>query len=163
MNNHCVLLTACCVLSKSRLVRSAQYVVRSALLLPALWACGPSQEPSDLRLWSDKRAFRISVEPMPPHALEPARFRIVVRDRTTGQPLQRGEGRIFATSADGANTDDGLAKGDEVGTFYGRLFFVTAGDWAVAIQFRADSTERLERVDWVQSVLGERPPGSEDE
>jgi hypothetical protein len=130
------------------------------LIAPGL-SCGPSQEPTDLRLWSDKRAFRISVDPMPPHALEPARFRIVVRDRVTGQPLQQGEGRIFATSADGANTDDGLAKGEEIGTYYGRLFFVTAGDWAVAIQFRTDSTERLERVDWVQSVLGEREPGTE--
>jgi hypothetical protein len=98
---------------------------------------------------------------MPPRALEPVRFRIVVRDKATGQPLQQGEGRIFATSADGANTDDGLAKGEEVGTYYGRLFFVTAGDWAVAIEFRRDSTERLERVDWVQTVLAEREPGTE--
>jgi hypothetical protein len=132
-----------------------------AALIFAGLACGPSQEPSDLRLWSDKRAFRISSDPMPPRALEPARFRIVIRDRVTGQPLQQGEGRIFATSADGANTDDGLAKGEEVGTYYGRLFFVTAGDWAVAIQFRRDSTERLERVDWVQTVLPEREPGVE--
>jgi hypothetical protein len=132
-----------------------------AALIFAGLACGPSQEPSDLRLWSDKHAFRISSDPMPPRALEPARFRIVIRDRVTGQPLQQGEGRIFATSADGANTDDGLAKGEEVGTYYGRLFFVTAGDWAVAIQFRRDSTERLERVDWVQTVLPEREPGVE--
>lgn len=101
------------------------------------------------------------MDPMPPHALEPALFRIVVRDRNTDQPIEQGEGRIFATSADGANTDDGLAKGKEVGTYYGRLFFVTAGDWAVAIQFRKDSTERLERVDWVQTVLPEREPGAE--
>ena len=51
-----------------------------------------------------------------------------------------------------ANTDDGLQKGKEVGTYYGRLFFVTTGDWAIALQFRRDSASRLERVDWVQTV-----------
>ena len=84
---------------------------------------------------------------------------MVVQDRSTGQPIQNGEGRVFATSVDGANTDDGLAKGEEVGTYYARLFFVISGDWAMALQFRADSTERLERVDWMQTVLPEREPG----
>jgi hypothetical protein len=33
---------------------------------------------------------------------------------------------------------------------------VTAGDWAIAIQFRRDSTKPLERIDWMQQVRGER-------
>lgn len=110
-------------------------------------------------MMGERRNYRLSVEPMPPSALEPARFRVVVRDKETGQPVQGGEGRIFATSVDGAGTDDGLAAGEEVGTYYARLFFVTAGDWAMALQFRGDSTERLERVDWMQTVLGEREVG----
>jgi hypothetical protein len=125
----------------------------------AMLACGPSGQTREMRMMGEQRNYRISVEPMPPRALEPARFRVVVRDKETGQPVQGGEGRIFATSVDGAGTDDGLAKGEEVGTYYGRLFFVTAGDWAMALQFREDSTERLERVDWMQTVLGEREVG----
>lgn len=104
------------------------------------------------RQWSDSFAFRITVEPTPPKAIEDAVYRIVVTDKATNEPIETGEGRIFATSADGANTDDGLLKGKEVGTYYGRLFFPTTGDWAVAIQFRRDSTQRLERVDWIQGV-----------
>ncbi len=109
------------------------------------------------RQWSDNFAFRITVEPTPPVAVEDAMYKIVVEDKKTGQPIDTGEGRIFATSADGANTDDGLLKGKEVGTYYGRLFFPTTGDWAVALQFRRDSTQRLERVDWIQGVIEARP------
>jgi hypothetical protein len=105
------------------------------------------------RQWSDTFAFRITVEPTPPQHLTPAMYKIVVQDKKTGEPIETGEGRIFATSQDGANTDDGLAKGKEVGTYYGRLFFPTTGDWAVALQFRRDSTQRLERVDWIQGVV----------
>ena len=104
------------------------------------------------RQWSDSFAFRITVEPTPPRAIEDAMYKIVVQDKKTGEPIETGQGRIFATSVDGANTDDGLLKGKEVGTYYGRLFFPTTGDWAVAVQFRRDSTQRLERVDWVQGV-----------
>ena len=104
------------------------------------------------RQWSDNFAFRITVDQTPPRAIEDAKYRIVVNDKKTGEPIETGEGRIFATSADGANTDDGLLKEKEVGTYSGRLFFPTSGDWAVAIQFRRDSTQRLERVDWIQSV-----------
>lgn len=115
-------------------------------------ACGPNQRLYENRQWSDNFAFRITVEPSPPRAIEDAKYRIVVQDKKTGEPIETGEGRIFATSQDGANTDDGLAKGKEVGTYYGRLFFPTSGDWAVALQFRRDSAQRLERVDWVQTV-----------
>ena len=115
-------------------------------------ACGPNKRALDNRQWSDNFAFRITVEPSPPRAIEDATYKIIVQDKKTGEPIETGEGRIFATSKDGANTDDGLAKGKEVGTYYGRLFFPTTGDWAVALQFRRDSTQRLERVDWVQAV-----------
>ena len=114
--------------------------------------CGPGPKALENRQWSDNFEFRITVDPSPPRAIEDATYKIIVQDKKTGEPIETGEGRIFATSADGANTDDGLAKGKEVGTYYGRLFFPTTGDWAVALQFRRDSTQRLERVDWVQSV-----------
>ena len=114
--------------------------------------CGPGPRALDNRQWSDSFAFRITVNPSPPRAIEDATYKIIVQDKKTGEPIETGEGRVFATSKDGANIDDGLAKGNEVGTYYGRLFFPTTGDWAVALQFRRDSTQRLERVDWVQAV-----------
>ncbi len=115
-------------------------------------ACGSNPRLLDNRQWSDNFAFRITVDPTPPRAIEDAVYKIVVQDKKTGEPIETGQGRIFATSKDGANTNDGLAKGKEVGTYYGHLFYPTTGDWAIAIQFRRDSTARLERVDWVQTV-----------
>ncbi len=115
-------------------------------------ACSPSKRVLENRQWSDNFAFRITVDPTPPRSIEDATYKIVVQDKKTGEPIETGQGRIFATSRDGANTDDGLQKGKEVGTYYGRLFYPTTGDWAIALQFRKDSTSRLERVDWVQTV-----------
>lgn len=123
-----------------------------AVMCVAAAACGPNPRALENRQWSDSFAFRITVDPAPPRAIEDATYKIIVQDKKTGEPIETGEGRIFATSKDGANTDDGLAKGKEVGTYYGRLFFPTTGDWAVALQFRRDSTQRLERVDWTQAV-----------
>ncbi len=126
----------------------------------ALTGCGgDSKRVQDNRQWSDNYAFRITVDPTPPRAIEDATYRIVVQDKKTGEPIETGDGRIFATSKDGANTDDGFAKEKEIGTYSARLFFPTSGDWAIAIQFRRDSTQRLEKVDWVQSVNNATGPG----
>jgi hypothetical protein len=141
-------------------------MLRRIALLSLLGAlstsCGPNKKALELRLWSDDYAFRVTVEPMPPLALEPAVYRIVVQDKKTGQPIENGEGRIFATSADRANTSDGLKKEKELGTYSGRLFFATSGDWAVAIQFRIQKNPpmALEKVDWVQTVRPASEPGT---
>jgi len=124
----------------------------AAIAAALIVACGPNPRALDNRQWSDNFAFRITVDPSPPRAIEDATYKIVAQDKKTGEPIETGEGRVFATSRDGANTRDGLAKGKEVGTYYGRLFFPTSGDWAVGLQFRRDSTQKLERVDWVQTV-----------
>jgi len=125
-------------------------------------SCGGSPKATELRLWSDSYAFRVTMDPMPPRALEPIVYRVVVQDKNTGQPIETGEGRIFATSADRANSNDGFKKEKEVGTYSGRLFFATTGDWAAAIQFRRDKDPRmpLERVDWIQGVREAREPGT---
>jgi hypothetical protein len=47
--------------------------------------------------------------------------------------------------------------GPEVGTYHAKLNFVVAGMWAVAIRFRRDSLRPLERIDWMQQVLDEKP------
>ena len=62
------------------------------------------------------------------------------------------------TTREGANTWDSFVAGPEVGTYYANLNYVVSGDWAVAIQFRRDSTHTLERADWMQEVAPERSP-----
>lgn len=141
-------------------------MLRRALLFAAivstLSSCGPNPKALELRLWSDTYAFRITIDPTPPRALEPVVYRVVVQDKKTGQPIETGEGRIFATSADRANTSDGFKKEKELGTYSGRLFFATTGDWAAAIQFRREKNPAmpLERVDWVQTVHPATEPGT---
>jgi len=132
------------------------------LLVGVLVSCSRTPKPFELRLWSDNYAFRVTIDPTPPRALEPILYRIVVTDKKTGQPIETGEGRIFATSADRANTSDGLKKEAQLGTYSGRLFFATTGDWAAAIQFRREKNPRLplERVDWIQSVNPASEPGT---
>ena len=140
--------------------------MRTAIVLSVLAAtvtsCGPNPKATQVRLWSDNYTFHVTVDPMPPRALEPTPFRVVVQDKKTGQPIENGEGRIFATSQDGANTNDGFKKEKELGTYSGRLFFATAGDWAAAIQFRGEKNPKmpLERVDWIQGVRAASEPGT---
>jgi hypothetical protein len=140
------------------LPRASMVLVLAALLA----SCGGNPKATELRLWSDNYAFRVTMDPMPPRALEPIVYRVVVQDKKTGQPIETGEGRIFATSADRANSSDGFKKEKELGTYSGRLFFATTGDWAAAIQFRRDKDPRmpLERVDWIQGVQPASEPGT---
>ncbi|MGH7664726.1 MAG: hypothetical protein ACRENI_10595 [Gemmatimonadaceae bacterium] len=119
-------------------------------------ACGPTARSTDYRAGSESFAFTVSTDPIPPHAREPARYRVIVRDKETRQPIENGEGQIFASSQDGANTWDALLPGPELGSYYGTLNFITSGTWAMAIRFRLDSTEALERVDWTQDVMAAR-------
>ena len=140
--------------------RAPRTVAIGALALLAAACADPRTLKPEILLSTQNYEFRISSDPMPPFARENHRWKVVVLDRETRQPVEQGEGRIFATSRDGANTWDGFAKGEEVGTYYGRLNFLTAGEWAMAVQFRSDSTRPLQRVDWMQEVRPERPVGS---
>ena len=91
-------------------------MLRRLALLPltaaVLASCGPNPKARELRLWSDNYAFHITMDSMPPRALEPIEYRVVVQDKKTGQPIETGEGRIFATSADRAK-DAGQGKQEE--------------------------------------------------
>jgi hypothetical protein len=127
-----------------------------ALAAIAAGACQAGQRTFEFRQQSTSYAFLISAEPTPPSARERIVYRIVVRDRKTSQPIEGGEGRIFATNPDNVTTWDSFTQGPEVGTYYATLNYITAGDWPIAIQFRSDSTKPLERVDWVQAVREER-------
>lgn len=143
-------------------VRRLLAVGALALAPLAAVACeGPARRPPELRLQSDSFVFTISTDPMPPFARERHRWRVVVLNKDTRQPIQQGEGRIFASSHDGLSTWDGFAKGEEVGTYYGYLDFLTAGEWAMAVEFRTDSMLPLQRVDWIQEIRAERPLGTD--
>lgn len=133
-----------------------------AFIAVIVGSCKPNPRALDLRLWSDTYAFRVTSDPMPPLALEQITYRIVVQDKKTGQPIETGEGRIFATSADRASTNDGLKKEKELGTYSARMFYPTSGDWAAAIQFRREKDPHmaLERVDWIQAVRPASEPGT---
>ena len=117
--------------------------------------CGPPRVP-ELRQGTASYFFTISSDPIPPHAREDIIYKIQVKDKATGQPIDLGEGRIFANTIDGARTYDGFVKAPAVGTYSAKLNFVTAGQWAVGIQFHSDSTKPLEKTEWMQDVQPDR-------
>lgn len=100
--------------------------------------------------------FRIGTIPVPPRAREPIQYKVVVLDQETRQPIETGEGRIFVMNADSVKAWDALEYGPEPGTYHAKVSFVTSGQWAVGLEFRRDSTHRLERMDWFQEVRAGR-------
>lgn len=122
-------------------------------------ACGNREERErQLRMYSTNYSFIISPSQAPPHAREATLYKVVIRDRQSRQPIETGEGQIYSNNEERASTWDALTKGAELGTYYGKLNFVTAGLWAVAIRFRRDSLHPLEKVEWLQDVYNERQP-----
>lgn len=134
-------------------------VLTFGVLTVAVAACGKPPRPA-LHLASKSYDFTIMPSDIPPHARESITYTVTVRDRKTDQPIDNGEGQIFANTRygkTGPSTWDGFAPGTGVGTYVGKLNFVVAGQWAMAIRFRRDSLHPLERVDWMQDVFNERP------
>jgi hypothetical protein len=131
-------------------------VVAAAMFVSA--SCGRGEAGQrELFYFSKNYTFTITPTEAPPHAREPITYKVVIRDRDTREPIQNGEGQIYSNNREGARTWDGFTYGPEIGTYYGKLNFVTAGLWAVAIRFRRDSLHQLEKVEWYQDVLNERP------
>ncbi|MBL8995836.1 MAG: hypothetical protein KJZ74_13305 [Gemmatimonadales bacterium] len=137
-----------------------RHLLALAMLFVAGVSCGPPPDEGVVRLWTDDFELRVTADVMPPRALERITYTVVVRDKKTQEPIAHGEGRIFATNADRKTSWNGFTYGPEVGTYRATLTFVTAGDWAMGIQFRRDSTQALQRtLDWRQTVRNEAPPG----
>ena len=126
-------------------------------IIVALVACAP-HEKGELRLISNNYAFTMVPSESPPRARENTLYKIVIRDRESRQPIEAGEGQMYANDSSGARTWDGLAKGAELGTYYAKLNFTVAGMWAIAIRFRRDSLHPLEKIEWYQDVRNERQP-----
>lgn len=127
----------------------------------SLLGCGPAEAPRhELRLTTDDFVIRVSPETLPTRALDPIYWRVIVHDARSGLPIQGGQGRIFATNQDRKTVSNGLEETDELGTYRSNLMFVTAGMWAMAIQFRRDSTQVLQKTqDWTQDILAADEPG----
>lgn len=142
---------------RARLVRFL--VIAAAPMLVA--ACDAGTPPKyELKFVTDSFAVRISPENRPTRALEPVYWHVTVHDRTTGTPIQGGQGRIFATSKDKKTISNGLEETGELGTYRTHLMYVTAGLWAHGLQFRRDSTLPLQRTeDWTQDILAGDEPG----
>ncbi len=134
-------------------------VVRSALVSALLVAACAAPAPRPTRAWTDSFEFQITTDPSPLRAREPIIFHVTVLDRKTREFVQNGEGRIFATSRDRANRWDSFEPTAEPGQYTARMNFITAGDWNVNLQFRRDSTQRLEKPvdDLVYTIRGARP------
>ena len=126
-----------------------------AALVCGAVSCGPPRRPQ-LRQCSQSYCYIITSDPVPPHAREDVMYTITVKDRKSDQPIETGEGRIFANTAEMARTYDGFVKAPQVGVYSAKLNYVTAGQWAVGIQFHSDSTKPLEKTEWMQDVLPER-------
>lgn len=143
----------------------ARRVPRAALLVAAglaMAGCDAGRPPlGELRLRTEDFAVRVSPETRPTRALEPIYWRVVIHDANTGLPIQGGQGRIFATNRDMKTVANGLEETEELGTYRSNLMFVTAGMWAMAIQFRRDSTQILQKTqDWTQDILTANEPGN---
>jgi len=120
-------------------------------------SCGRSEaRQREMYHISKTYSFTITPSEAPPHARESIKYKVVVRDRDTREPIQNGEGQIYSNNREGARTWDGFAYGPEIGTYYGTLNYVTSGLWAVGLRFRRDSLHPLEKIEWMQDVLNER-------
>jgi hypothetical protein len=140
-------------------------VAATATLVGLVPGCGGDNKPPPLRQMSNSYSYTITADDVPPHARQDIHYTIQIFDGKTRQPIENGEGQLFAgkpidedvPSGPQSKTWDGMTYGPEVGTYHAKLNYVVAGTWAVAIRFRRDSIRPLERIDWMQQVLDEKP------
>lgn len=138
-------------------MRSGSMLMVLAAAVLATGCARSEAKARQMRYMSTNYLFTVEPEQAPPHAREPIIYKVMIRDRKTREPIQNGEGQIYSNNAEGARTWDGFTYGPEIGTYYGKLNYVTAGLWAVGIRFRRDSLHTLEKIEWMQDVLNERP------
>ena len=124
----------------------------------ALMACGPQSpcgtQAPPIRQWTDDMTFVICSDPVPPHAREDTKFTVIARDKSSGQPIEGADGRIYAETREGAKTYNALTPGAKPGTYVTTLNFVVSGNWAMGMQFRRDTLKvnKIEKMDWTQEV-----------
>ena len=110
----------------------------------AISSCGRSEaRQPEIHYITKTYAFTIVPSEGPPHARDDITYKVFIRDRDTREPIQNGEGQIYSNNREGAHTWDGFRYGPEVGTYYGKLNYITSGVWAVGLRFRRDSLHPL--------------------
>ena len=145
--------------TRARLSRLA-CVLALPLLAAGCAADTTAQRRGELRFRTDSFTVRVWPETRPTRALDDVVWRVTVHDRITGTPIQGGQGRIFATSKDHKSIANGLEETGELGTYRTKLMYVTAGMWAMALEFRRDSTQKLQKTeDWTQDIMPGDEPG----
>ena len=138
-------------------MRGGRFLMAALAALTVLTVSCGDEGPPALRQMSNTYSYTIRPDDSPPHARQDIHYVVQIFDRKTRQPIDNGEGQLYASNNNGAKTWDGLAYGPEVGTYHAKLNFVVAGTWAVAIRFRRDSLRPLEKIDWMQEVHDEKP------
>jgi hypothetical protein len=144
------------------------FAVRGAALAAVVFAaavCGQQGEPAKgMPAYTDKYMMRVTSDPAPPRARQRTTFKIVVRDKESGQPIDGGEGLLYGSTNPKQKVGDhyvdvpvmkvwdSFVAGAEPGTYYANVNYVIAADWAMALRFRKDSTQKLEQVEWMQTV-----------
>lgn len=127
----------------------------TVLALVLLAACGGDGKAPPLRQMSTSYSYTISPDQAPPRARNDIHYTVTIFDRRTREPIENGEGQLFASNEEHAKTWDSFTYGPEIGTYHAKLNFIVPGTWAVAIRFRRDSLHPLERIDWMQDVLND--------
>jgi hypothetical protein len=133
-----------------------------ALLLAtsAVVACDQARRPYEIRGMSEGYRIYVTADTLPPRAQDEITWRVRVSDARTGQPVEGGEGALWARhSKDGHETHNGLAQAPELGTYTTKLPLVMAGQWSMGVVFRRDSTKPFATVAWMQEVRAPRPLG----
>ncbi len=148
------------IVERTRRLHRVGALVAVGLVLAGCGGSGSPPVTNELRFKTDDFVIRVSPETRPTRALEPIYWRVMVHDVKSGLPIQGGEGRIFGTNRDRKTVSNGLAATDELGTYRSNLMFVTAGMWAMAVQFRRDSVKVLQKTpDWTQDIMAANEPG----
>jgi hypothetical protein len=141
--------------------RHARHSALAAALILASGCGAAATPPKGMPAYTDHYTMRIMSDPIRPRARERTTFKLVVRDKSSGRPIDGGEGLIYGNTKDpNVKVWDSFVAGPEPGTYYANVHYVVAGDWAMALRFHRDSTQRLEQVDWMQTVnnaSGEAP------
>jgi hypothetical protein len=122
----------------------------AAIGLLAAGGCGSTQAPSELRQSTHSYQFSITVPAGPPIAADSVTYIIAVRDRNNDQPIETGEGRLFARS--GEQIVAPLIKAPQVGQYRATIQFPHAGDWVLGIRFRSPGATEMELTQWGQQV-----------
>ena len=142
------------------------------VMTAAVAACSDSgaREIPGIKLATKSYRLTVTPNPIPPFANETTFYTVTVIDRSTGQPVQNGQGQIYGQLRPGPDgrprTWDSFVYGPEVGTYHAKLRFAIASisgqpdeAWQMGLRFRRDSLSPIEVVNWTQQVRDERPPG----